>query len=258
MKLVEWPCPSSFGRSLRTTRRRGWITLSALEPLDAPEVFDAIERAMTDLDLNVRNAAMTLMERRSDSRAAAWLIHQLRDESRRDWALRALATPRDHRLEEILTALETADAVLAPMLVTVLTRMQRADGSAAVVSVLAFENTLARRAAASALVAASTTEARRSPCHRPPSRHRRRSKRKSVRPGSPADGGLRPHGSALLHLERPSSKNERAFTMVRTIASFSRASSRRTSSRERVRLAARLLLLPSIRPCIVGQNWTRS
>lgn len=136
------------------------ITLSALEPLDAPEVFEAIERAMTDLDLNVRNAAMTLMERRSDSRAAAWLIRQLRDESRRDWALRALATPRDRRLEEILTALETADAVLAPMLVTVLTRMQRADGSAAVISVLGFENVLARRAAAAALVAASTAEAR--------------------------------------------------------------------------------------------------
>jgi hypothetical protein len=63
-------------------------------------------------------------------------------------------------LEEILTALETADAVLAPMLVTVLTRMQRADGSAAVISVLGFENVLARRAAAAALVAASTAEAR--------------------------------------------------------------------------------------------------
>jgi hypothetical protein len=115
---------------------------------------------MTDLDPNVRSAAMTLMERRSDLRAARWLIDQLRDESRRDWALRALAIPRERRLEEILTALETADAVMAPMLVTVLTRMQRADGSAAVVSLLGFENVFARRAAASALVATSTREAR--------------------------------------------------------------------------------------------------
>jgi HEAT repeat protein len=136
------------------------IALSALEPLDLVEVFDAIVRAMTDLDPNVRSAAMTLMERRSDARATRWLIDQLKDELQRDWALRALAVPRDRRLEEILTALEAADAVTAPMLVTVLTRMQRADGNAAVISVLGFENVAARRAAASALVAASTAEAR--------------------------------------------------------------------------------------------------
>jgi HEAT repeat protein len=136
------------------------ITLSALEPLDEPEVFEAIVRAMTDLDANVRSAAMTLMERRSDPRAARWLMDQLKDESRRDWALGALAIPRERRLEEILAALETADAVMAPLLVTVLTRMHRADGSAAVISILAFENVFARRAAASSLVATSTPEAR--------------------------------------------------------------------------------------------------
>jgi HEAT repeat protein len=136
------------------------ITLSALQSLDVPEAFEAVVRATQDPDGNVRSAALTLMEQRSDSRATHWLMEQLRDESRREWALRALAIPGDHRLEDILTALETADAVLAPMLVMILTRMQRADGNAAVVSLLGWENVFARRAAASALVASSTAEAR--------------------------------------------------------------------------------------------------
>jgi HEAT repeat protein len=136
------------------------VTLSALDRLDAPEAFDAIVRAMGDSDANVRSAAMTLMEQRADVRATRWLFEQLRDESRRDWALRALSLPRERRLEELLTALENADAVLAPLLVTVLTRMRRADGDAAVVSVLTFESVFARRAAAAALASVSTAEAR--------------------------------------------------------------------------------------------------
>jgi HEAT repeat protein len=136
------------------------IALSALEPLDAPAVFDAVARSTTDADANVRGAAMTIVERRTDPRVTRWLVDQLRDESRREWALRALATPRDRRVEELLAALEGADVVLAPMLVTALTRMRRADASAAVVAVLGFENVFARRAAASSLVALPTAEGR--------------------------------------------------------------------------------------------------
>ena len=136
------------------------ITLSAIDLLDAPGAFEAIINAIDDPDANVRNAAMALIEQRSDVRATRWLLEQLRDESRRERALVALAIPRERRLEEILSALENADAVLAPLLVTVLTRMHRADGNAAIVSVLGFENVFARRAAATALVSISTAEAR--------------------------------------------------------------------------------------------------
>jgi HEAT repeat protein len=131
------------------------IALSALEPLDAPAVFDAVVKATSDPDSNVRAAAMTLVERRNDPRATHWLVQQLMDDTLREWAIRALAVPRDHRIEEILSALEVADAVMAPMLVTVLTRMQRADANAAVIAVLGFENVLARRAAAASLVAST-------------------------------------------------------------------------------------------------------
>lgn len=136
------------------------ITLSALAPLDVPAAFDALAQAISDSDDNVRNAAMALIEQRSDVRATRFLLEQLRDESRRERALVALALPRERRLEEILSALESADAVLAPLLVTVLTRMHRADGNAAIVAVLGFENIFARRAAATALVSISTSEAR--------------------------------------------------------------------------------------------------
>ncbi len=136
------------------------IALSALEPLDAPAVFDAVARSTTDADANVRGAAMTIVERRTDPRVTRWLVDQLRDESRREWALGALATPRDRRIEELLAALEGADVVMAPMLVAALTRMQRADANAAVVAVLGFENVFARRAAASSLVASPTADGR--------------------------------------------------------------------------------------------------
>lgn len=136
------------------------ITLSALARLEAPGVLEAIVDAVSDADVDVRRAAMTLIEQRPDVRATRWLLAQLRDESRREGALRALAIPNERRLEEVLTALENADAVLAPLLVTVLTRMHRADGTAAIVSALGFENVYARRAAATALVSITTREAR--------------------------------------------------------------------------------------------------
>ncbi|MEO6572239.1 MAG: HEAT repeat domain-containing protein, partial [Polyangiaceae bacterium] len=136
------------------------VTLSALAELGAPEAFTALLGALSDEEASVRSAAFAIVEAHRSPRLTPWLIDQLSVDALRPWAIRVLGTPREGRVEQLLSALEIADSTLAPHLVSALTRMNRAHGRAAVVALLGSENVFARRAAASALAGMSTDEAR--------------------------------------------------------------------------------------------------
>ncbi len=141
------------------------VALSALAELDAPEAFSALVSAISDVEPSVRSAAFTLLEGHGSPRLTPWLIDQLTVEPLRAWAVRSLSAPREGRVEHLVAALEVASSTLAPHLVAALTRMNRAQGRAAVVSLLESENVFARRAAASALAATATKEARSALAH---------------------------------------------------------------------------------------------
>ncbi len=74
--------------------------------------------------------------------------------------LDALAVAADERVDGVLLALESADGERAQLLVAALTRMRRPSSLAAIAASLGSENVHARRAAAAALAAAGSPEAR--------------------------------------------------------------------------------------------------
>ena len=136
------------------------VAIGALAEFDAPEVIPALAHAATDPDEGVRSAAIGYLSTRPGPEATAVLVGRLLEPSTRDRALEALAVAADERVDGVLAALETADADTAPLFMAALTRMRRPSSQAAIAAALAFENVHARRAAASALVAVGTTEAR--------------------------------------------------------------------------------------------------
>ncbi len=136
------------------------VAIGALAEFDAPDVVPALAHATTDPDEAVRSAAIGYLSTRPGAEATSVLVARLLDPPTRDRALEALAVAADDRVDGVLSALETADADSAPLLIGSLTRMRRPSSQAAVGAALAFENVHARRAAAAALVAIGTAEAR--------------------------------------------------------------------------------------------------
>jgi HEAT repeat protein len=78
----------------------------------------------------------------------------------RDRAVEALANPVAGRIAGISAALETAGHDLATSLVAALARMKRSDALAAIVDALSLGNGEVRRAAAAALAALRSPQAR--------------------------------------------------------------------------------------------------
>lgn len=136
------------------------VAIGALAEFDAPDVIPALAHAATDPDEGVRSAAIGYLSTRPGAEATAVLVGRVIETSTRDRALEALAVAADERVEGVLSALETADADAAPLLMAALTRMRRPSSQAAIAAALGFENVHVRRAAAAALVAVGTTEAR--------------------------------------------------------------------------------------------------
>lgn len=136
------------------------VAIGALSGLDGPEVVPTLAHAASDPDDAVRSAAIGYLSTRPGADATAALLDQLSSPSVRERVLEALAVAADLRVDGVLSALETADAERAPLLVAALARMRRPSSQAALASALGFENVHARRAAASALAALGTPEAR--------------------------------------------------------------------------------------------------
>ena len=136
------------------------VAIGALAELDGTDVVPTLAHAATDPDEAVRSAAIGYLSTRPGSDATTALIELLSHDHVRDRVIEALAVAADVRIEGLLAALETAGADRAGLVVAALTRMRRPSSQAAIASALGFENVSARRAAASALAALGTPEAR--------------------------------------------------------------------------------------------------
>ena len=136
------------------------VAIGALSEFDGPDVVPTLAHAGSDPDEAVRSAAIGYLSTRPGADATNALLAQLANPQVRDRALEALAVAADERVDGVLAALESADAERAPLLVAALTRMRRPSSQAALASALSFENVHARRAAAAALAAIGTSEAR--------------------------------------------------------------------------------------------------
>jgi HEAT repeat protein len=136
------------------------VAIGALSEFEGPDVVPTLAHAASDPDESVRSAAIGYLSTRPGSDATTALVDQLSNAAVRERVLEALAVAADERVDGVLAALEIADAERAPLLVAALTRMRRPSSQAAIAAALTFENVHARRAAASALAAIGTPEAR--------------------------------------------------------------------------------------------------
>lgn len=136
------------------------VALSAVAEYESPETLPALLRAASDRDDSVRSAAVGFLATRAGVPATQALVSLLGDMTLRERVVSALALPVDGRLPGLLSALEAADEVTAPLLVASLARMRRADAQAGLLQSLASASPSGRRAAAPAVAALGTVEAR--------------------------------------------------------------------------------------------------
>ncbi len=136
------------------------VAIGALAELDAPEVVPALAHAATDPDESVRSAAIGYLATRPTDDATFALLGLLQTSPMRDRILDALAVAADQRVEAVLSLVEGAGPEHASLYVAALSRMRRPSSQAALASTLGCSNVHARRAAASALAAVGTAEAR--------------------------------------------------------------------------------------------------
>jgi HEAT repeat protein len=136
------------------------VALSALAEFDGPEVVAGLLAALSDSDESVRSAAITLLGSRAGTEATAALVERLDHPGLRSGILVALSTWTQGRIEGLKTALRTATAEQAPVIVSALARLRRADATAALEEAFGFDNEVARRAVVPALAALRTPSAR--------------------------------------------------------------------------------------------------
>ncbi len=135
------------------------IALSALRALAMPEALGTIAAAVGDDDESVRIAAIGLLADWPSSEATRLLIEAMHDHASRARIAHALATPTHGRIAGLLTALETADDELAPVLASVLGRVDPEGHTGAIFDALRLPNAASRKAAAAMLAARGTREA---------------------------------------------------------------------------------------------------
>jgi HEAT repeat protein len=136
------------------------IAISAIASYPAPEAVIALGTASSDPEASVRDAAIGFLSSRAEPEATSVLIACLGNPLTRDRAVEGLASPLNGRIAGIAQALETARHELATALIAALTRMKRADALAVIVDALSLGNTEVRRAAAAALAALRSPQAK--------------------------------------------------------------------------------------------------
>jgi HEAT repeat protein len=135
------------------------IALSAIAGYQGPDGLAAISSATSDPDAAVRDAAIGFLPGREEPAATAALIGLLTNPLVRERAVESLAISPS-RTTGIAAALEGAGPELSSSLIAVLARSRRPDALAAIIDALTLPNVFARRAAAAALGALRTPEAR--------------------------------------------------------------------------------------------------
>lgn len=134
------------------------MALEAASAFDAPEVVEILRAVTADDDEEVRRAAIGHLAARPGSAATLALIALLAEPRARESVVSALLDSRVDRLAALLSALETAEEEIAPLLVRVLGRS--AEPVAALSVALASSGPSGRRAAADALAALAVHRSR--------------------------------------------------------------------------------------------------
>ena len=152
LPLIEQALRSSD----RATRM---VALGAASAIQAPEVLELLrDAAATDVDEDVRRAAIGQLAARPGPGATRALVSLLAEPRARPDVIEALAQLGEGRRPTLLSALEAADDTIAPLLVRVLVRA--ADPVQALEAALASSEAPGRRAAVAALAALAAPRCR--------------------------------------------------------------------------------------------------
>jgi HEAT repeat protein len=150
-RLEDLPIVMSAAASSDMSTRL--IALSAMVSFQAPIVVGALSSAAVDSDEQVRAAAIGFLATRSEQEATEVLVELLGSDTTRELAKTALQVPNVGRVAGLLAALETANDELAPLLISVLARIQRPEARKAMITAIKLRNVAARKAAATGLAA---------------------------------------------------------------------------------------------------------
>lgn len=129
------------------------MALSAMASFLSPAVLGALSAAASDRDEQVRSAAISFLAARPEQDATEVLLGLLASESVGERAKAALLVPSEGRIAGLLGALEEASDELAPILVSILARLEGPEARSALLATMRLQNVAARKAAAPALAA---------------------------------------------------------------------------------------------------------
>lgn len=135
------------------------IALSAIAGFRSSVVLGALSSAASDSDEQVRSAAIGFLASRAEPEATEVLIELLASDAAQERAKAALLIRSEGRISGLLSALGSANHELAPIIISILARIDRPEARAALSCALELNNVAARKAAASALAARRTPEA---------------------------------------------------------------------------------------------------
>ena len=136
------------------------MAISALSGVESPEALATLAAAAGDPDAGVRTAALSVLAACTGPAVVDVLVERLRAQPDDLAAARALATPAAGRVEDLSRALDAADEDIAMALASALARLRAPEATAALLRALTATNRAARKAAATAVIALGTEEAR--------------------------------------------------------------------------------------------------
>lgn len=127
------------------------VALSAMVNFPSPLVLEALSTAASDMDEQVSSSAIGFLAARPEQEATEALIDLMRNPSTQERARTALAVESEGRIPGLLVALESTDDELAPLLMAILSKVDRAETRAALLASIKLPNVAARKAAAAVL-----------------------------------------------------------------------------------------------------------
>jgi HEAT repeat protein len=129
------------------------VALSAMASFPSPLVLGALSSAASDPEDQVRAAAVSLLAARPEQEATEVLVELLGSEAARDRAKEALLVPSEGRVAGLLGALASARDEMAPILASILARVDPSEVRSSLLSAMKLANPAARRAIATVLAA---------------------------------------------------------------------------------------------------------
>jgi HEAT repeat protein len=129
------------------------MALSSLANFPSAEAAHELCAAAEDGDEQVSSTAINFLAARAEATATRFLVKLLENDKTKARAKTALLASAKERLPALLETLETANDELAPALISVISRMEKADARIGLLSAIHSGNPAARKAAAAGLAA---------------------------------------------------------------------------------------------------------